>query len=37
LATEWGEEVAYQAVRRLVHRRLKAKLKRPRPTHPKKR
>jgi transposase len=36
LATEWGEEVAYQAVHRLVHRRLKAKLKRPRPTHPKK-
>jgi transposase len=36
LAAEWGEEVAYQAVHRLVHRRLKAKLKRPRPTHPQK-
>jgi transposase len=36
LAEEWGEAVAYQAVHRLVHRRLKAKLKRPRPLHPKK-
>ena len=35
-AEEWGEAVAYQAVHRLVHRRLKAKLKRPRPRHPKK-
>jgi transposase len=36
LAEEWGEAVAYPAVHRLVHRRLKAKLKRPRPRHPKK-
>lgn len=36
LAEEWGEAVAYKAVHRLVHERLKAKLKRPRPRHPKK-
>jgi transposase len=36
LAEEWGEAIAYQAVHRLVHRRLNAKLKRPRPLHPKK-
>src|SRR5919106_122189 len=34
LAEERGEAVAYQAVHRLVHRRLKAKLKPPRPGHP---
>ncbi|MDQ2695413.1 MAG: helix-turn-helix domain-containing protein [Pseudomonadota bacterium] len=36
LREQWGEEVDYQAVHRLVYRRLGAKLKRPRPSHPKK-
>jgi transposase len=36
LAESWGEEVPYQAVHRVVQGRLKAKLKRSRPRHPKK-
>jgi transposase len=36
LAQHWGEVISYSAVQRLVHRQLKAKLKRPRPVHPKK-
>lgn len=36
LAEEWGVELAYHSVHRLVHRRLSASPKRPRPTHPKK-
>src|SRR5512143_293590 len=36
LAQEWAETIAYAQVHRLVYRRLKAKLKRPRPQHPKK-
>jgi transposase len=36
LIAEWGATVPYAQVHRLVHRRLKAKLKRPRPQHPKK-
>ena len=36
LAEQWGEEVNYSGVYRLVHRHLKAKLKRPRPCRPKK-
>lgn len=36
LLEEFGLEVPYQSVYTLVHYRLKAKLKRPRPEHPKK-
>ncbi len=36
LAEEWGVELAYHSVHRLVHRRLGAAPKRPRPVHPKK-
>ena len=36
LAKEWGVELAYHSVHRLVHRRLGASPKRPRPVHPKK-
>ena len=36
LADEWGVELAYHSVHRLVHRRLGASPKRPRPVHPKK-
>lgn len=36
LAQTWRETIAYAQVHRLGHRRLKAKLKRPRPPHPKK-
>lgn len=36
LAQEWDEVISYSAAHRLVHHRLKAKLKRPRPVHPKK-
>ena len=36
LADEWGATLAYHSVHRLVHRRLGAAPKRPRPTHPKK-
>lgn len=36
LEDEWGVSLAYHSVHRLVHRRLGASPKRPRPTHPKK-
>lgn len=36
LEEDWGAVIPYAQVHRLVHRRLKAKLKRPRPQHPKK-
>lgn len=36
LEQHWGEVISYSAAYRLVHQRLKAKLKRPRPVQPKK-